>query len=140
MGRERTFLERIADRDVGGGPTSDEDLGALMESVRRHLGRLLNSRHGMCQTLPDYGLPSLVDLTAGSGDQVQIVANALKATIERYEPRLRRVRVTQDLEEGAPQSGKLFFRVDAILICENGEHKVWYQTQFAGGGEFDVSG
>ena len=140
MGRERTFLKRIADRDMGGESDSDEDLEALMESVRHHLGRLLNARHGMCQTLADYGLPSLVDLTAGSSDQVQVVANALKTTIERYEPRLRRVRVSQDRQEDEPRNEKLFFRVDAILISEHGEHKVWYQTRFGGGGEFDVVG
>jgi type VI secretion system protein len=140
MAREQTLLDRLGDQATVAGPTVDEDVDALMESVRRHLSRLLNARHGMCQTLSDYGLPSLVDLTAGSGNHVQLVAAALKSAIERYEPRLRRVRVSHDVEDDQHGSGKLFFRVDAILISQNGEHKVWYQTHLAGGGEFDVTG
>ena len=75
MGRELTLLERIA-RGAGSArqryeATAEEDIEAMMESVRRHLGHLLNSRHGMCECLPDYGLPALSDLTVGVKDYVQ---------------------------------------------------------------------
>jgi type VI secretion system protein len=118
------------------GPTATEDLEALMESVRRHLGRVLNSRHGMSECLPDYGLPALSDLTIGIGDYVQTVQEAVQTAIEKYEPRLRRVRVSRVADE--EQGRTLAFRVDAVLVAGSGEHRVWYQTSLQGNGQFDV--
>ena len=147
MGRERTLLERIAVLDDSSGRrvqlTASEDLNALMESVRTHLGRLLNSRHGMSEAQPDYGLPALTDLTIGSRDYVREVEEAIRIAVEKYEPRLRRVRVSrvvdEDQDENAPKSRTLAFRIDAVLIAQSGEHRVWYQTNVKrGSGEFEV--
>lgn len=143
MGREQTLLKRLAALGEGGGSrtgaTASEDVGALMESVREHLGRLLNARHGMCEALPDYGLPALNDLVVGSGDYTQLVEEAIRTTVEQYEPRLRRVRVTRLAEEEESQSKKLAFRVDAMLVGRSGQHRVWYQTEVTGAGDFEVS-
>ncbi len=143
MSREQTLLERIAasaaDRTQGRyAPSAQEDLDALVESVRRQLARLLNSRQGMSEAAPDYGLPALADLMAGRADYIQLVQEAVRATIEKYEPRLRRVRVTHQAEEGTKQ--KLVFRVDAVLVSRTGEHRVWYETSFAPNGKLDVAG
>ncbi len=141
MAREHTLLQRIAMSEQPSrsrvDTSSSEDLDALMESVRMHLGRLLNARHGMCEALPDYGLPALTDLTVGHTDYVRAVEDAIRTTIDKYEPRLKRVRVARVMdEEGAHV---LAFRVDAVLISQSGEHRVWYQTEVTGAGEFDVN-
>ncbi|MHC4063116.1 MAG: type VI secretion system baseplate subunit TssE [Planctomycetota bacterium] len=142
MGREQTLLARIAGRAGPNRgryePTASEDLEALMDSVRGHLTRLLNARHGMSQALPDYGLPAMSDLTVGGGDYLQAVQAAIQTTIEKYEPRLRRVRVTPVVDEEIEQR-TLTFRVDAVLISQTGEHRVWYETQVSGDGDFEVS-
>lgn len=142
MGREQTLLRRIADRTQGAPrraePSTTEDVEALMESVQHDLARLLNSRHGMSECLPDYGLPALSDVTVGVGDHVQAMQDAIQTTIEKYEPRLRRVRVSRVVDEDEGRS--LTFRVDAVLVGKSGEHRVWYQTSMAGGGQFDVEG
>jgi type VI secretion system protein len=143
VSREQTLLERMAastaDRTQSRyAPTAQEDLGALVESVRRQLVRLLNSRQGMSEAAPDYGLPALADLMAGRDDYIQMVQEAIRTTIETYEPRLRRVRVTHRAEEGTRQT--LFFRVDAVLVGRSGEHRVWYETSFTPNGNLDVAG
>ncbi len=142
MGRERMLLDRIADPGSGQRrryePSSGEDLEALMGSVRRQLGRLLNSRHGMSEAIPDYGLPVLSDLTVGSADYIPRVQEAIRVAVEKYEPRLRRVRVSRITDEEVP-SRTLSFRVDAVLIGETGEHRVCYETQVAGDGRLAVS-
>lgn len=142
MGRERTLLERIANRfgSARGGhqPTSVENVDLLMESVRQHLVRLLNSRECMSECAPDYGLPALSDLTVGTGDHARTVQDALQATIEKYEPRLRGVRVARIVDEDHGRT--LAFRVDAVLVGRSGEHKVWYETSLQGSGQFEVSG
>ena len=145
MAREQTLLDRMAARGERGRAryqaSATEDLDALMESVRRHLARLLNARHGMCEAVPDYGLPALADLVVGSGDYVQRVQEAIKTAVEKYEPRLRRVRVSRvaDDADDKEQHRTLTFRIDAVLISQSGDHRVWYQTAVAGTGEFEVS-
>jgi len=142
MGREQRLLSRIAARaDPGRGryePTATENLEALMESVREHLGRLLNARHGMSETLPDYGLPAMSDLMIGSPEYVHSVQAAIQKTIEQYEPRLSGVRVTAVVDEEAG-GHTLTFRVDARLVSQTGQHRVWYETMVSGKGDFDVS-
>jgi len=145
MGREQSLLDRIAARS-GRGRTREQisatqDLDALMESVRRHLKRLLNARHGMSEALPDYGLPALTDLTVGSGDYIKRVEDSIRTAVEKYEPRLRRVRVSrvggdrEDVDKGR----MLAFRIDAVLVSDTGEHRVWYETSVSGAGEFEIS-
>ena len=140
MGREQTLLERIAavgDRRGGyNEPSATEDVEALMSSVRRHLQRLLNARHGLSEAMPDYGLPALTDLTIGSGDYIHAIQEAIRVAVEKYEPRLRRVRVGHVVEEGAPHT--LSFRVEGTLVGRSGEHRVYYETSVSGGGQFDV--
>jgi type VI secretion system protein len=143
VSREQTLLERIAasttDRTQSRyAPSAQEDLDALVESVRRQLARLLNSRQGMCEAAPDYGLPAFSDLMAGHDGYIHMVQEAIRTTIEKYEPRLRRVRVTHQAEEGTKQM--LVFRVDAVLVSRSGEHRVWYETAFTPNGKLDVAG
>ena len=109
----------------------------MMDSVRVHLARLLNARQGMSEAQPDYGLPALSDLTIGVGDYVKKVRDSIQTAIEKYEPRLRRVRVTLVTDED--QERTLAFRVDAVLVSRTGEHRVWYETSLAGDGQFDVT-
>lgn len=141
MGREKTLLQRLAQiEDSGRGryeSSATEDLDALMDSVREHLIRLLNARHGMSEAMPDYGIPAMTDLTIGSGDYVQRVQESIRIAIEKYEPRLRRVRVARVENEDGPV--QLVFRVDAVLLSQTGEHRVSYETQVAGTGQFEVS-
>lgn len=143
MGRERTLLERIAASGAGGSrrgrpqATTEEDLDALMDSVRRHLMKLVNARHEFSQALPDYGLPALTDMTLGSSDYVRAIQEAIRVTIDKYEPRLQRVRVTRVENEDAPTV--LAFRVEGMLVGKSGQHKVFYETTMGGSGQFEVS-
>ena len=143
MGREQTLLERIGAAGPGGAraryaPTTEENLEALMESIRDQLGRLLNARHGMCETVPDYGLPALTDLLAGSDAALRQVQEAIRVVIEKYEPRLRHVRVTHRADQGTGH--RLVFRIDGVMVGRSGEHRVWYETSLTPTGELNVSG
>lgn len=142
MKREYSLLTRIAQRAEQTRrriePTATEDVEALMESVRQNLARVLNARHGMSECLPDYGLPALADFFVGVGNYVQTVQNAMQTAIEKYEPRLRGVRVSQVTDDDAGRT--LSFRVDAVLVGRSGEHRVWYQTSLSGDGQFQVEG
>jgi type VI secretion system lysozyme-like protein len=143
MAREQTLLERIA----SGGhrsrgrvqPTQSEDPEALMESVRRNLWKLLRSRHGMCEAQPDYGLPAFTDLiVSGGSEYLAVTQEAIRLAIEKFEPRLQRVRVSRVIDAESDQR-TLAFRIDAVLVGHSGEHRVWYQSSLAGDGQFEVT-
>ena len=140
MSREQRLLERIAaagDRSRGRyEPSATEDVEALMDSVRGHLARLLNSRHGLSEAMPDYGLPALTDLTIGGDDYVQAIQEAIAVAIDKYEPRLRRVQVKRVVDEESPHT--LSFRVEGTLVGLSGQHRVFYETSMSGQGQFDV--
>lgn len=139
MGSSESFLNRIAE---GGGARSrsgEESLGVLMESVRRHLSQLLNSCQGMSEALPAYGLPSLVDLSLGMGLNPQVLADAVRATVEKYEPRLERVRVSWDSEQESA-GRRPSYRLDAVLVGRHGRQRVWYEVTLSSNGRIAVTG
>jgi type VI secretion system protein len=143
MAREQTLLERITASGPGGArgryaPTAEENLEALMESIRANLGRLLNARQGMSETVPDYGLPALTDLFVGSDGAIRRAQDAIRTVLEKYEPRLRHVRVTHRADEGTTH--RLVFRIDGTMVGRSGEHRVWYETSLNTSGEVDVAG
>ncbi|HEY3245612.1 MAG TPA: type VI secretion system baseplate subunit TssE [Phycisphaerae bacterium] len=142
MWREQTLLDRIAassGKSAGRYErTAQEDPDALIESVRRHLTRLLNARHEMSEALPEYGLPALTDVIIGTKDYVEIVRDAIRVAIEKFEPRLRRVRVMR-INEDAASGHILSFRVEAMLVGRVVEYRVAYDTLLTGSGAIDVS-
>jgi type VI secretion system protein len=142
MAREQSFLDRVAEGLGGGrgGPTTTEDIDLLAEAVRRNLAHLLNSRQGMSPAQSDYGLPSLTDVPLEGTNALAVLREKIRATIERYEPRLRRVRVSSPQDEEQPDRQKLVFRIDALLVGRSGEHTVRYQTGVEPTGEYEVAG
>ena len=64
-----------------------------VQSVVSHLRYLFNTRRGSLLHLPNYGLPDVADAYRDHANAAEPLRAALKALIETYEPRLRRVRV-----------------------------------------------
>ncbi|MGO3029009.1 type VI secretion system baseplate subunit TssE [Pseudomonas helleri] len=63
-------------------------------SVAAHLAKMLSTRAGSVQTLPDYGLPDLNNMRLSLHDALTQAREAIEIFIERYEPRLSQVRVS----------------------------------------------
>lgn len=80
-----------------------------VQSVVSHLRYLFNTRRGSLQHLPDYGLPDVADAYRDNADAAEPLRAALKELIERYEPRLHRVRV--DSRETDAHEMRLIFLV-----------------------------
>jgi type VI secretion system protein len=62
-------------------------------SIISHLNRLLNCRQGSLPHLPDYGLPDVAEIYQGLPYSLNRLLQAIKFTIEKYEPRLHQVSV-----------------------------------------------
>ena len=119
-----SFLDRLLDPESMGGRLAGYDHRQMMDAVRGDLEDLLNARL-TAQDLPPefeetalsvvtFGLPDLcgydVSGHAARTDLVRVVSNA----IERFEPRLRRIRVSI-MDDKTKGGLSVRFRVEAEL-------------------------
>ncbi len=91
--RERSLLERLRDPEADEGRRASDDLEALEASILAHLRRMLNSRQGHALAALDYGMPDLSEALRTYPSSISSVEQAIRASIEKYEPRLRDVSV-----------------------------------------------
>jgi type VI secretion system protein len=138
MARERNLLDRLRDPEPESSRTIHQDTRRLSQSVLENLRRLLNSRQGIVSTQPDYGIPDLVDVIHNFPDAIHGMRKAIKATIEKYEPRLRRVNVKHVESPDDPLA--LRYEITAELVTDEEKASVWIQTRIDGSGEVEVKG
>jgi len=100
-------------------PESDHRL----RSILGNLGRLFNTRRGTLAHVPEFGLPDLSDVSRAVPAEVESVRRAIRESVERLEPRLRRVRVDRDVSD--PSSPYLVFLLSAEIELFG---KVQFQT------------
>ncbi|MDR2300805.1 MAG: type VI secretion system baseplate subunit TssE [Deltaproteobacteria bacterium] len=93
------------------------------DSIRNHLLRLLTTRQGAVQTLPDYGLPDLNDLGLSKSELLGECCRVIAEGIERYEPRLSNVKVEVMRETQGPMT--LVFAISGRRVSEGGDFSPW---------------
>ncbi|KPJ68042.1 MAG: hypothetical protein AMJ43_01105 [Coxiella sp. DG_40] len=103
-------------------------------SIRAHLTRLLNSRRGSLTHLPDYGLPDVTEIYQGLPYSIDALINAIKNTIEKYEPRLHNV-----LIKPLQQSDKDCVLRLEITATTNTDDQLQFNTYFMTGGAAEVA-
>lgn len=119
-----SLFERLLEGD---GYRQDWHLKTAMQaSVAAHLRKMLSTRAGSVLTLPDYGLPALNDMNASLDDSLKRVQRELERTIELYEPRLSRVRITS--VESTKGSTNLSFTIHGWLRIGNED----FEADFSG--------
>lgn len=123
-----SLLDRLVDPDSAGtaarpGFTVEQTL----QAIHRDIEELLNT-HSAYPRIPDdypelqrspltYGVADMRQVDGGLAEDRQKVALLLAGILERFEPRLRDVRVTVGEQDRAmPQ--RIHFRIDARLIVE----------------------
>ena len=92
MARETSLLGRLS-RPVGGPVKTGDPRAAAVRNVLDHLRRLLNSRQGHAAAQMGYGIPDPSEVLHAYNDAISTMAKAIKASIEKYEPRLTDVQV-----------------------------------------------
>ncbi len=129
-----TLFEIMTGRYADGTPVPERvDLGTVSNSIRDHLGRLLNARQGTLKHLPDYGLPDIAQIFHGLPYSVDELVAAIREGILRYEPRLRQVEV-----RNAPRvKGDAILRLEVIGTLHSGE-SVLFETVFLSEGQATV--
>jgi len=130
-----SLLERLSgsDRSRSGLPGAE----AASASVMAQLARMLSTRAGSVQMLPDYGLPELNDMRLTLHDTRQQARAAIERFISRYEPRLREVRVSCLHDASDPL--RLAFIINARLNLPELRQPVTFSVQLDGQGKAAVT-
>ncbi len=88
-----TPRQRLLERLNQDQPRHTEEPGLRLQSIRHHLELLLNCRLDSCRSAPELGVSDFNAAHLAGADLRDQIANAIRVCINRYEPRLRRVRV-----------------------------------------------
>ncbi len=126
-------------------PRRTLDRGELRESVRRELGRLLNTRcplsarqlEGRERTVIDYGIPDFGSFSPRNPADRVYLARIIAETIESFEPRLKQVKIV--LSPSETQTGSLEGRIEAMLVVDEVVEPISFPTIFQNeSGEFEI--
>lgn len=127
---EAGLIDVLLGRFLSGEALFDEDERQhKLLSIIDNLTRLFNTRRGSLAHLPDYGLPDVSQVYRELPYSIDGLRAAIKDVIEKYEPRLRRVRVEKQEKD---KDGEYDMRVSFIVSAEllKGQ-RVQFQTTFA---------
>ena len=129
-----SLFERLGDDAHTRSTLRRED--SVLASVAAHLAKMLSTRAGSVQTLPDYGLPDLNNMRLSLHDALTQAREAIEVFIERYEPRLSQVRVSALPRDGDPL--RLAFSLDGWLDVAGTKRQVSFTAHLDGSGQVRV--
>ncbi len=110
-----SLFERLERTREGIGPRLAGPVGPpLPDSVLANVRQILNARQGCCQIRQDFGLPDLTSIADEASEIVSSIAKAVATQLERFEPRLRHVRVKPSAEGG--RIGEMAFTISAVPV------------------------
>ena len=145
MSQEKPYIQlSIFDRlnhdyDIGmlGGRTND--IGFVRRAVLRDVENLLNTRRNIVtptrsqrhvnDSLYVYGLEDFISKNPKSPEVRKALKNSIEETIAKFEPRLIRVGVAFNSEEGNEQN--LCFTVRATLYADPVHEPIYFDTWFS---------
>ena len=154
---ERTIRQSVLDRLVDDDPqrqqddpvTDDQVIRLIQRSVRRDVENLLNTRYrceewppqhqGLSDSLVNYGLPDFTASGLNLARNPDALIAAIREALERFEPRLKDVRVEQ---AGADSyyDRTFRFRVFATLKIESIEQEIRFDSELETlTGQIDIS-
>lgn len=129
-----SLFERLAgDTDKRVGLGFEE---CAFSSVAAHLAKMLSTRAGSVQALPDYGLPDLNDMRLSLHDSLAQARTAIESFIALYEPRLSSVKVVPASRGNDPF--RLFFSIDGVLEVDGVRQQVSFSAALDGSGQVTV--
>ena len=135
-----SLLDRLFDGDgsgSGAAPKPYQSISELRAAVRRDLENLLNTRwrctrqsepgQGLESSLVNYGLPDFCGGNMQAAQNPAVVFDQVVQAIERFEPRLKKVRVLP-LQEEPSVDRNLRFQIEGVLQVEPWHEQVRFTT------------
>ncbi|HEY0138246.1 MAG TPA: type VI secretion system baseplate subunit TssE [Nannocystis sp.] len=108
-----------------------------VESIIAHVYELLNTRVGESLAAPDLGIIDFADLVHNFPEATQVLQQSIRATIMKYEPRLRSVSVTPT-PSNDPLS--LAFEISGRLASGSQRGPFRLRTELTSTGKMQISG
>ena len=106
----------------------------VVSSVVDHLRAMLNTRMGESVTVPDFGLVDFSDVCHTMPESIGAIQQSIRATILKYEPRLRNVSV-----RFVPTEDPLQLRFEVVArLADARRSVVRLRTQLSAGGHMRV--
>lgn len=136
--REERLLERISSWEKEPKRRAKEDPKRIIDSVLRHLQRILNTRRGNVPIAADYGMPDFTSFRHADSDSLREFERAIRQTIQKYEPRLNAIRARL-----IPQDEDLLslrFQIVATLVIENQKEPVLFESVVDADGKITIKG
>lgn len=136
--KEKRLLERIVSLQAEVGRSRLTQAEALIQSIREHLQRILNTRQGSVPIDAEFGVPDFTNL-AGSfatGETTQIIDNMTRM-IARYEPRLKSPRI--QVAEGAQEVLSLSFTLDGLVSIDDRDIPIHLATRVSSDGRVSLA-
>ncbi len=145
-----SILDRLLDPESAGTAImTGYSVEKMALAVRRDLEELLNTvspHHKFPEQYPEtqnsvvtYGLPDLASAEGLSGEQRAAVASLIRQAVERFEPRLKRVRVVVLKAEADATRGAIKFRLEARLTVDPAPEVSFDTVLNVGTGKYEVS-
>jgi type VI secretion system protein len=136
--REERLLDRLRTWKEAPERRAGEDPGRTVDSIIRHLSRILNTKRGNVPIAEDYGIPDLTDFVSLHLESIGEIERSLRQVIQRYEPRLKVSRVSFVPQEDEALS--LRFEIIASLATSQEKIPVHFETIVDGNGKVSISG
>jgi type VI secretion system protein len=136
MVNDRRLFERMTDPESPGARRRGIDTRTLTESVVHYLAKMMNSRHGCTLIQPDFGIPDLNEFMYAFPESLGMMRTAIQQAIEKYEPRLKSVRIRYIENPDRPVD--IHFQITAQLITEDETIPVSFSTRTGSSGGLDV--
>jgi type VI secretion system protein len=104
-------------------------------SVMDHLNRMFDTREGTLPHLVDYGLPDISEIYRKMPNGIKELQLAIKRCVERYEPRLKNIRV--QYQETKPTEFRMVFIIHGDFRVGGGT--VRFTTTFSSNGNLSIA-
>ncbi len=146
--REERLLERLQSWEKEPARRGKENPRRTIDSIIRHLQRILNTKHGNVPIAEDYGTPDFTDffltLPKTETNPKREIEKAIRLAIQKYEPRLRGVRVNLiDSDEGEADGYTdpltIRFQITGRLYTES-KTQVFLETTVDNEGKVNIVG
>jgi type VI secretion system protein len=133
---KQALFENLTGHFLDGTPVDSVPVNTRgIMSIMDHLNRLFNTREGSLPHLKDYGLPDISEIYRKMPHGIEELQKAIKRTVEKYEPRLVKVKVTP--RETDPTDFRLVFILSGELA--EGGGLVRFQTTFTSLGNSSIA-
>ncbi|MCM7774131.1 type VI secretion system baseplate subunit TssE [Enterobacter asburiae] len=131
--RSASLFERIEESKT---IRSSDDTNDLVDSLKRNLQAILNTRSGNAQSCPELGIIDFNDATGSSVEVYSAICRAIKRCIEDYEPRISRAEIIAQPNEADPLT--LYFLVRSYVSFEEHESIINFNLRIDGNHKYKL--